>query len=184
MSRPEFSQLYEGNLKSVHTYIGAKLPFDDVEDLTHDVFIKAFRAYPRYEDKGKPYLGYLRVVIHNAITDHYRSGLGADKKRELSTEIAKEDEEGKMLTFENRLFDPKVEDDPVLAYERNTRALKIREAVKTLPPTMQIVISLKFFEQWDYDEIGEFLGKSNGATRVILHRALRILRKQLKGEDL
>ena len=52
-----------------------------------------------------------------------------------------------------------------------------------LKPEQQMVLSMRFLEDFEYSDIGAALGKSEGNVRVIQHRALHELRRLMESED-
>ncbi|MNC91134.1 RNA polymerase sigma factor YlaC [compost metagenome] len=70
--------------------------------------------------------------------------------------------------------------DPESAYEQTAEEELVREAILKLREEQRQVIILRFIEDLDYREVAEIIGKSVAAIRVIQHRALNSLRKQMK----
>ena len=73
--------------------------------------------------------------------------------------------------------------DPELSYEQTAEEELVREAIMRLREEQRQVIILRFIEDLDYREVAEIIGKSVAAIRVIQHRALNALRKQMKVLD-
>ena len=59
----------------------------------------------------------------------------------------------------------------------------VRAAILKLREEQRQVIILRFIEDLEYPEVAEIIGKSVAAIRVIQHRALNALRKQMKALD-
>jgi len=56
----------------------------------------------------------------------------------------------------------------------------VREAILRLRDEQRQVIMLRFVEDLEYPEVAQIVGKSVAAVRVIQHRALNALRKQMR----
>jgi RNA polymerase sigma factor (sigma-70 family) len=56
----------------------------------------------------------------------------------------------------------------------------LRSALTALPELHRAALTLRYFEEMDYQSIENILGLSNGALRGILGRALASVRKQLR----
>ena len=55
----------------------------------------------------------------------------------------------------------------------------MRKALLQLPYEQQVVIDLRFMEDWSHDQIAEFMGKTVDATRALQYRALVTLRRSM-----
>jgi len=157
-----FGQLYELHLDRIYRYVVFRVASPtEAEDLTEHVFLKAWEAIRRYENRGLPFAAWIYRLAHNAVIDHYRV-------KRPSTPI---DE-----TFD--LEDEK--QDVVTAIELQVDNAELRNAIQHLTPTHQTVVLLRFVEGLSHAEVGRILGKSEGAVRVIQHRALAAMARQLK----
>ena len=70
----------------------------------------------------------------------------------------------------------------LVEYLRSESRQRLEAAVRRLPEDQHMVIVLRFIEEMDYAQVAEIMGKSQGALRVIQHRALAALRKILEQE--
>ena len=64
--------------------------------------------------------------------------------------------------------------------ELQEKILPVKQALLTLKPKQQTVITLRFFEKLKLNEIAEILGQNPATTRSQLSRALSSLRKKLE----
>jgi len=155
-----FTALYEMHAERVYKHVRFQVPDGhDAEDITQEVFVKAWKSMPRYRRTGAPFVSWLIVIARNAIVDHFRS---KKKVREL-------DESN----------EPHSQSDPVSTVEAEFGRAEIREAVMSLKGDKRTVVLMHFIDGFSYQEIGKALGKSEGAVRVIQHRALRDMKKLL-----
>ncbi len=157
-----FGKLYDIHLDTVYRYVFYKVSeAAEAEDLTAQIFLKAWEAMPRYQWREIPFSHWLMRLARNAVIDHYRT---AKPRGEL--------DEGLISG----------EPDPQGEYLRGERANGLEAAVRRLPEDQRMVIVLRFIEELDYAEVAEIMGKSQGALRVIQHRALAALRRILEQE--
>ena len=160
--RSAFTALYEMHVDRVFRHIRYQVSdASDAEDITQDVFIKAWKSVPRYKSTGAPFVTWLIVIARNAIIDHYRSR--------------------KHTHHLDENYDPQGGVDPVTSVESDFGNAEIREAVLKLKGDKKTVVLMRFIDGFSYDEIGQALGKSDGAVRVIQHRALKELKDMLRG---
>ncbi len=101
---------------------------------------------------------YLYRIAHNWITDYYR--------KKPSSDVPLEDD---------LPSDP--EDDPARMASDRVDLQKIRAALRLLTPEQRQVISLKFLENWENEEIARAMGKPVSAVKSLQHRALESLRR-------
>ena len=73
-----------------------------------------------------------------------------------------------------------VPDDPAATTETRLEARRALEAVMELPPERRQAVVLRFVNELSAREIGEIMGKSEGAVRVLIHRALVSVRQRLE----
>jgi RNA polymerase sigma-70 factor (ECF subfamily) len=68
-----FGDLYEIHAPVIYRYLFTHLDNTmDAEDLTGEVFLKAWQSLPKYTDRGVPFLAFLFRIAHNVLVDHYR----------------------------------------------------------------------------------------------------------------
>jgi RNA polymerase sigma-70 factor (ECF subfamily) len=73
--------------------------------------------------------------------------------------------------------------NPEEMLQRQMEGERVREAILHLRDEQRQVIMLRFVEDLDYREVAEIVGKSVAAVRVIQHRALNALRRQMQAEE-
>lgn len=156
-----FGVLYERYIDLIYRYIRCRVAEDHTaEDLTETVFLKAFQAIDRYKERGWPFSAFLYQVARNQLTDHYRR-----QRDEISLE-----EVSDLEAPGNKL------DRAVIVDERFH---VLRGALEKLPEDYQEVIRLRILLDIPSPEVAAYLKRSEGAIRVLLHRALKALRKQV-----
>lgn len=157
-----FGRLYDMHVDRVYRHIYYRVGnVADAEDLTQRVFLKAWQAIRRYKKTSSPFLAWLMTISRNLVVDFYRS-----KKESV------------YLDFE--LPADETYSSPECSAEAHFEQQRLRRAILELPGDQQQVILMRFIEGFSYPEIASSLGKSEGAIRVILHRALVRLRKILE----
>jgi len=157
-----FAELYERHVVRVYRHIYYMVGnAAEAEDLTAQTFLRAWEAIERYQVRGAPFVSWLLRIGHNLGVSHLRA------RRETSE-------------LHDGILDDKAHRDPESSYERTAEEELVREAILLLRDEQRQVIILRFIEDLDYREVAEIIGKSVAAIRVIQHRALNALRKQIK----
>jgi len=161
----QFSDLYRAHLKDVYSYSYYRVGnHHDAEDLTTQTFLQAYRHFERAqrESRGRPLRPWLIRIAHNLAANCYR-----DRSRKPQTPI---------------------EDAGVLAAAHTTETLvehrddlaRILECVEDLPDDRREALIMRFALGMDNREIARALGRTDGATKVLLHRAIRQLEELVK----
>ena len=163
-SAEDFGRLYDLYVARVYRHIYYRTGnTQDAEDLTQLVFTRAWKAIGRYRKTASPFLAWLMRISHNLVIDYYRS---TKDTAYLDSEPA---------------FISSTSSTERLAEEHYNQQ-ELRKAILQLPDDQQQVILMSFIEGFSYVEIAGVLGKREGTVRVILHRALKKLRKILETE--
>lgn len=160
-----FGELYDRHVVRVyrHIYYLVGSPAE-AEDLTAQTFLQAWEAIERYQIRGAPFVSWLLRIAHNLAVSHLRS------KRERAQ-------------LHDGIVDEGARRDPEAVAEQKADEERVRQAILKLRDEQRQVIILRFVEDLDYREVAEIIGKSVAAIRVIQHRALNALRRQLRLEE-
>lgn len=157
--RAEFGVLYRRYLDRVYGYAFYQLgDHHDAEDATERTFLAALHALPNFADEGGTFRAWLFRIAHNTIANARRS-----RFRRRTEPLP----EGLERAAPNA--------DPaglVLEAEESRRVLR---AIAALPDDRRQVVLLRFVDGLSSREIGQVMDRSEGAARVLLHRALRDL---------
>jgi RNA polymerase sigma-70 factor (ECF subfamily) len=155
-----FERLYKAHLRDVYSYSYYRVGnHHDAEDLTEQTFLQAYRHFERAqrESNGRPLRPWLIRIAHNLAANYYR-----DRSRRPQTPI---DDAG--LISSPHTTEGLVEDREDLK--------RILEAVQDLPDDRREALIMRFALGMDNREIARALGRTDGATKVLLHRAIRQL---------
>jgi RNA polymerase sigma-70 factor (ECF subfamily) len=162
--RAAFAELYDTHCDAVYRYVLYRVREpSDAEDLTSEVFTRAFANIHRYRWQGKSFLAWLYTIARNAVTDR--------RRRERPT-LDLDDAYG-------------VAEEGPTAHDRAVRGEQVdalRGAVKHLTTEQQEVLVLRFVENMSSRQVAKVLGKNEGAIRALQFRALGRLRKLLTAE--
>ncbi|MFQ5658597.1 MAG: sigma-70 family RNA polymerase sigma factor [Candidatus Methylomirabilales bacterium] len=140
------------------------------EDLTQEVFVKAYQALPGFR-KGAAFSTWLFRIAHN----HCLNALKG-KGREISmSRLAKDSANPNPIA---RVADPSVSADQHLE-QRELQAV-IQEKLAELTPEHRAVLVLRDIQGLSYDEIASTLDLEGGTVRSRLHRARMELKEKIR----
>jgi RNA polymerase sigma-70 factor (ECF subfamily) len=158
----EFSELYRTHLRDVYSYAYYRVGnHHDAEDLTEQTFLQAYRHFERAqrESRGRPLRPWLIRIAHNLAANLYR-----DRSRRPVSPIEATDALSDLHTTEDLV-------------EHRSELARVLEGVRQLPDDRREALIMRFALDMDNREIARALGRSDGATKVLIHRAI----KQLEG---
>jgi RNA polymerase sigma-70 factor (ECF subfamily) len=158
-----FGQLYEIYVDRIYNYVYYRTGnVADAEDLTAKIFVRAMKHIPRYEDKGVPFSAWLYRIAHNLVANWHRD----NSRRQI---IALDDITHWHVGDESPEFATQLMEDKTL----------LLAAIRRLPSDRQELLILKFVERLSNAEIGDIMGRSEGAIKSLYHRTLLSLREDL-----
>lgn len=153
-----FGKIYDHFLTPIYRYVYYKVPENEAEDLTEVVFLKAWQSIKRYKQGTTPFSSWLFRIAHNTVIDFYRTN------RE-------------MLELADYIEDEREHINPRKLTDQEFLRKDVKHALAKLPPNQSEIIILKFFNNLSNAEIADYLGKNEGAIRVLQMRALQKLKK-------
>jgi RNA polymerase sigma-70 factor, ECF subfamily len=164
----EFERLYRDHLRDVYSYSYYRVGnHHDAEDLTEQAFLQAYRHFERAqrESNGRPLRPWLIRIAHNLASNYHR-----DRARRPQSVLD--------------------ESDPIAAPHGTERIVEGREelrqvidGVRELPDDRREALIMRFALGMDNREIARALGRSDGATKVLIHRAIKQLQEELDSND-
>jgi RNA polymerase sigma-70 factor, ECF subfamily len=155
-----FGAIYDRFQPEIVRYLTYRMrTAEGAEDLAQQVFLKAWQAIPRYEDRGVPFKAWLYRMAHNQMVDYFRT-------RRPTTDL-----EGVDLPEESEA------EQRVLAQETHER---LRDAMERLSEDHREVLTLRFLLEQSAREAGEAMGRKEVTIRGLQMRALQALRRELE----
>src|ERR671932_746131 len=152
----DFSALYRAHLRDVYSYAYYRVGnHHDAEDLTEQTFLQAYRHFERAlrESDGRPLRPWLIRIVHNLAANYFR-----DRSRRPQTNI----------------------DDAGPISEQHEELRDVLAGVAGLPEDRKSALIMRFALDMDNREIARALGRTEGAPKVLIHRAIRQLEEGLQ----
>jgi len=157
-----FARIYEHYHQDIYNFVYYRVPGTHVaEDLTSEVFLKALESIDSYAFRGVPLSAWLFRIARTTVALYYR-----DQPTPAN------------LSLEEELLP--AEGDPSDVFETGLTQKQLAQALNNLTEDQQEVIILKFVDGLSNTEVGQVLGKSEGAIKSLQHRALSSLNRVLE----
>lgn len=168
-SQKAFDELMKRYQRKIFGYLLRSVRnYEDAEELTLEVFFRAYRALGSWEPKAK-FSTWLYTIASNLSIDYHRA-----KARQPVYIL--EDEE----TIETKLVATDISSNPEKQLEDKERGRLIREAVDELSAKQKAVFMLARYEGMQIKEVAETLGMAEGTVKIHLHRAIKKLQTLLR----
>jgi RNA polymerase sigma-70 factor (ECF subfamily) len=164
----DFSDLYRTHLRDVYSYAYYRIGnHHDAEDLTEQTFLQAYRHFERAqrESNGRPLRPWLIRIAHNLAANYYR-----DRSRRPQTAL----DDAAVVSA------PHPTEELV---EGREEVKEVLTGVSKLPDDRREALIMRFALGMDNREIARALGRTEGATKVLIHRAIRQLEQGLATEQ-
>ena len=158
-----FGELYKRYVSQIYNYIYYRTgdPFD-TEDLTARVFIRAMHHIRSYRDRGLPFSAWLYRIAHNLVANWYRDN---SRRQEISLE---------KIALSH--FSADYPENVLVQTQEREILLKV---IRRLPPERQQLLIMKFVERFSNAEIGQIMGRTEGAIKSLYRRTLLVLRDEV-----
>ncbi len=153
-----FERLYRTHVARVHTLVRRMLDADEADDVTQDVFIRAWQKLSTF--RGESAFGtWLHRLAVNVVLAR-RKSVGIERGRFIADEEPLKDVSGRPHTPE--------------------LSMDFEEALASLPEGARQVFMLHDVEGYRHDEIARMLGVVPGTSKSQLHHARMALRRHLE----
>ena len=166
-----FAKLYRHYLPQIHAFCYRRTGRRDLaDDLTAATFERALRNLPKFKPRGGGFGAWLFRIAANQVTDHYR--------RESRPQSDRGQKAMSLLTTES----PSTEDEGIDTLVATDDRDRLRIAIGKLSERHQEAISLRYLAGMDNDDAAQAMSLTRPHMAVVLHRALKALRKVLEDD--
>ena len=160
-----FAELYDACVERVYRYIYFRVTDDaTTEDLTSQVFLKAWENLDRYQIGSSPFVAWLYTIARHLVIDFYRTQKGSVPLDEVTAV-------------------PTKEQSPVEEVELQFSLQAMRDGLQALTDDQQQVLILKYIAGLPNQNIAKMMNRREGAVRALQMRALQTLSKYMKEKE-
>lgn len=152
-----FGDIYSLFLDDIYRFVYFKVSSEEVEDITENIFIKAWQKIHLYNKGGGNFRSWVFSIARNTVIDHYRT-----KKQATSLEEVGE-----------------IADDstsPSWSTEQSLNKEILQAAIAQLPENYREIITLKFVNELSNEEIEAVTKRQQASIRILQFRGLKKLR--------
>jgi RNA polymerase sigma-70 factor (ECF subfamily) len=168
-----FADVYEKYFDLVYAYVARRMrDRARAEDLTSEVFHKAFANLPRYKWTGAPFAAWLFRIAANLIADR------AKRKVREGSLVTNVSESSSAVESQTRKQSQQID------LEQSERRARLFKLVDGLGDDQRQVIAMRFSEEKSIKEIANEIGRSEGAVKQLQFRALQTLRARITSNEL
>lgn len=163
-----FSELYRAHLRDVYSYSYYRVGnHHDAEDITEQAFLQAYRHFERAqrESNGRPLRPWLIRIAHNLAANYHR-----DRSRRPEAAL-------------DAVEPPAHPHDTEQIVEGRERLRAVLRRLDDLSDERREALIMRFALDMSNREIARALGKTDGATKVLIHRAIKQLEELIEAED-
>jgi RNA polymerase sigma-70 factor, ECF subfamily len=149
----------------IYRLVGNK---EEAEDLLQDVFVKAYRNLNSYDTERK-FSSWIYRIAHNEAVNYIKR---KSLKRFISLET--------ITTTKDKLDSSSIEEGADKAWLRKEVSKEVSDAIDRLPFKYKQVLTLRYYSEQSYEEIGEILGKPVNTVGTLINRAKKKLADELR----
>jgi RNA polymerase sigma-70 factor (ECF subfamily) len=165
--RSAFEALYTKYISKIYTYAYYRLgSVEEAEDITENVFLHALLHLDRYRHMGLPFSAWLLRIAHNLIANWYR-----DRSRKST------------VGLEHAEHLPDLGRTPEECAESAEEREMVRRMLEGLSEERRQALILRYAEGMKHREIGEVMGKSAVAVKVMIHRSIGSLQRSINRKE-
>ena len=161
-----FEELYRAHLRDVYSYAYYRVGnHHDAEDLTEQAFLQAYRHFERArrESNGRPLRPWLIRIAHNLASNYHR-----DRARRPAAAL-------------DAVEPPSHPHGTEQIVEGREELRLVMERLERLSDDRREALIMRFALGMSNREIARALGRTDGATKVLIHRAIKQLEEEMSG---
>jgi len=157
-----FSQIYDEHVDKIYRFVFFKVSNEQIaQDISSETFTRLWKEISQDKEIRNP-SGFLFRVAKNMITDHYRA----------------KDQNPVILDNLDAVLDRSQDIAQMAVQKDDMRAVTV--ALEQLSEDHRLAVSMYYIEQEPISEVAKALNRSQGATRVLIHRGMKQLRQILE----
>lgn len=138
---------------------------DEADDVTQNVFIKAYQSLGTFKGDSSFYTWIYRIAVNLSLNEI--------RRKKIRRTFSIDDEIHQVRSHDAQ---------PLELMEQQEQTLKIREAIEQLPDKQKKVFLLRYYEELPYEEIAKILKTSVGGLKANYFHAVKKIGVYLRNE--
>ncbi len=172
--RERFAILVDRYKRGITNFIGASVRGPaDVADLAQETFMRAYAHLGTFN----PALGKFSTWVYHIARNVVRTHLGKTLRRPATQDL------GEDRTLESALPDTSAAADPASGLLRSEAERDVRAALAELPERTRTVLSLRYYDNMEYQTIAQTMGLSLGNVKTLIHRGKLALAERMRARE-
>ena len=173
MDIKEFNKSYESNKEQIEIYLSQRVKNKEVvEDLTSEVFIKAYKHLDTFDSSKAEYTTWLHTIAKNTFKDYYKTKKIVHKTDVMSNFVDTDNKETfEFIGYSNYNAD--------INLNRNELSIQINKSFNKLKPKFRKMAAMYFISEYSLKEISEILDIPLGTVKGTLNRCREQLQTSL-----
>jgi RNA polymerase sigma-70 factor (ECF subfamily) len=161
--RKKFGKIYDEKIDKIYRFVFLKVNSKEkAEDITSETFSKAWSVFKNDNQEIRNVNAFLYRIAKNLVIDHYRANDRYDVVPADDIPIVDNDQDIEQEAFVN------------------SDMRKVRTALAELNDDYQNAIIWYYLDELHVSKVAELLGRTESATRVLIHRALYSLKDKIQ----
>ncbi len=156
-----FIEIYERYFPIVHRRVCYKIPADDVEDVTQEIFLSVMKSLNSFKGEAK-FSTWIWTLTSRKIADYYRSRKPAAIKAD-----------------DIEMLDGMMNNQSRSQHQKQDEKMLVDAALRKLPGNYQEILEMRFVDGLPFMDIAKMKNQSLEATKSLFRRAMISLRKTL-----
>lgn len=155
-----FLTLYNRYLDKVYNRVKSRIPANDVDDVTQEIFMAIVRSIKRFRHQSK-FNTWVYTIANRQIADYYRRRNRAGRDQDpISLEI---------VTY----------NEPSYEHEQLDEQAALKRALNVIPEHYRQIVMYRFAEGLSFQEIADEMDKSLEAVKSLYRRAIQAIRDEV-----
>lgn len=161
--RKKFNQIYDQHINKIYRFVYLKVSSQEIaQDICSEAFLRCWRVFQKNQEEIDNFQSFLYQIARNLVIDFYRK---KGRTETLPIESCLEKEDPKVQIERDAFLKADIEE--------------IKKALTQIKDDYQNVIIWHYLDDLSISECAKILDRTESATRVLLHRALKALKEKI-----
>ena len=172
LTSKQFAKLYDTHMEKVYRFLLTKVSsVEQAQDLTSETFLKAWDYMQKDSSDVENFQAFIFRIARNTTIDFYRKKSSGEISVDMADTVFIDSIGNKDKVSSN--------EGPLAQAVMSSDIAYMQKCLAKISPTHADVLTLYYVEDVPISEVAKIMDKSEGATRVMISRAIAALRKEM-----